>query len=212
MRSAMLATSCVCPWPRCEVEHDKRHRLVYRPLGGRTCLLNAVNRSPTGVGAASTRMVDGDAAGRPEENWPPRNRHVFNWLRGRYGSAGEARRLRWGAGVSGPAAGAREGLASRSAGRATQYRCRAKRWRGVLCLGESTAESGPRCGEAEEAKRRPALILGVGVGSSRAARRSARRPAPRPLFPLTLAPGLGYHPRLGVDVSISSADRSLRRG
>jgi len=27
-------------------------------------------------------------------------------------------------------------------------------------LGESTAESGPRCGEAEEAKRRPAMSLG----------------------------------------------------
>lgn len=27
-------------------------------------------------------------------------------------------------------------------------------------MGESTAESGPRCGEAEEAKRRPALLLG----------------------------------------------------
>ena len=27
-------------------------------------------------------------------------------------------------------------------------------------MGESTAESGPRCGEAEEAKRRPAMNLG----------------------------------------------------
>ena len=28
-------------------------------------------------------------------------------------------------------------------------------------MGESTAESGPRCGEAEEAKRRPAMSLGL---------------------------------------------------
>ena len=28
-------------------------------------------------------------------------------------------------------------------------------------MGESTAESGPRCGEAEEAKRRPAIKLGA---------------------------------------------------
>ena len=31
-------------------------------------------------------------------------------------------------------------------------------------MGESTAESGPRCGEAEEAKRRPAIKLGACAG------------------------------------------------
>ena len=35
-------------------------------------------------------------------------------------------------------------------------------------MGESTAESGPRCGEAEEAKRRPTINLGVPRGPPQA--------------------------------------------
>ena len=56
--------------------------------------------------------------------------------------------------------------------------------RGVLCLGESTAESGPRCGEAEEAKRRPAFKLarGEGAGFRRVAPSSARRERDRALL------------------------------
>jgi len=50
-------------------------------------------------------------------------------------------------------------------------------------MGESIAESGPRCGEAEEAKRRPATIFwGRREGKPRGA---IERPAPglaRPLF------------------------------
>jgi len=49
--------------------------------------------------------------------------------------------------------------------------------------GESIAESGPRCGEAEEAKRRPASMFGGGANGSRAAPSSARRPGSRtPIF------------------------------
>ena len=51
-------------------------------------------------------------------------------------------------------------------------------------LGESTAESGPRCGEAEEAKRRPALKLHEreGAGFRRVAPSSARRERDRALL------------------------------
>ncbi|TMQ58158.1 MAG: AtpZ/AtpI family protein [Candidatus Eisenbacteria bacterium] len=41
------------------------------------------------------------------------------------------------------------------------------RRRDALCLGESTAESGPRCDEAEEARRRPALTSFVGAKRGR---------------------------------------------
>jgi len=70
-------------------------------------------------------------------------------------------------------------------------------WRGVLCLGESTAESGPRCGEAEEAKRRPALDLDEKLGRrwpgpvapSSARRYPALRRPPHHFPPALFAPG-----------------------
>src|SRR2546425_6792520 len=75
-------------------------------------------------------------------------------------------------------------------------------WRDVLCLGESTAESGPRCGEAEEAKRRPAFSLGLACAA--AVRRfqapGARRPAPFPIDPKAPArlPSLARSRRLDI--------------
>jgi hypothetical protein len=63
--------------------------------------------------------------------------------------------------------------------------------RGVLCLGESTAESGPRCGEAEEAKRRPAFNLGRRGRPARDAFERPPRGAATALFPLTLGARFG---------------------
>jgi len=55
-------------------------------------------------------------------------------------------------------------------------------------LGESTAESGPRCGEAEEAKRRPAMNLGPErAGAERRLGALTRAPpAPFPIDPPAL--------------------------
>ena len=47
-------------------------------------------------------------------------------------------------------------------------------------MGESTAESGPRCGEAEEAKRRPAIKLGACAAC--------------PVAPLSARAGIGAAP------------------
>ena len=78
-------------------------------------------------------------------------------------------------------------------------------------MGESTAESGPRCGEAEEAKRRPASLL-KGEARTEAARRHrapgdrARAP-PFPPFPVDHSHLTHYPVGLVVAVAMSLQTR-----
>jgi hypothetical protein len=70
--------------------------------------------------------------------------------------------------------------------------------RDVLCLGESTAESGPRCGEAEEAKRRPAMKLGPSPRPPKAPSSARMAASTGPFSPLT-------HPHPFVTLSGSNS-------
>jgi hypothetical protein len=74
-------------------------------------------------------------------------------------------------------------------------------------MGESTAESGPRCGEAEEAKRRPAYIFGGGAkGMPRGAIERPATGTRAPFFahfPLTAINPLHYPVGLVVAVAMS---------
>lgn len=116
--------------------------------------------------------------------------------------------------VGGPAPGNdphRTGIARRWTARRSDYLRNA--WvecgRGVLCLGESTAESGPRCGEAEEAKRRPAFNL-AGSARATAARRLRAPGASLPRRPRSpLGPG---HPQATPPVCASFQCRPLSLG
>jgi ATP synthase protein I len=56
------------------------------------------------------------------------------------------------------------------------------------------------------------MNLGLAVAGAKGRLEGAARSQGRPLLPLTLKPGVGYPLGLGVDVSISSVDRGLRRG